>query len=71
MLACTHALTALDADIGLCAALLTCHDLNAGIVGMELLIKGFGASLHTLQTSHTLYILFNSQLLHNKGFSFM
>jgi hypothetical protein len=66
-----HALATLDADIGLGPTLLACNDLNAGIVGMELLIKGFRASLNALQAGHTLYIFLNSELLHNREFSFM
>jgi len=66
-----HALAALDADIGLGTAILAGNDLNAGIVRMELLIKGFGASLNALQAGHALYIFLNSELLHNREFSFM
>ena len=71
MLAGTHALAALDANIGLCATLLAGNDLDAGIVGMELLVKCLGAGLNTLQASHAFHILLDNKLLHNKGFSFM
>ena len=71
MLTGLHALTALDADIGLSAAILASHDLDAGIVGVKFLVKSFGTSLYTLQASHTLYIFLNSELLHNGKLSFM
>ena len=71
MLTDLHALATLDADIGLGTAGLTGNDLNAGIIGMELLVESLGASLHALQTSHTFHIFLYSKLLHNKGFSFM
>jgi hypothetical protein len=59
-----HTLAALDANHRLGAAVLGSHDLNAGIVGMELLIECLGAGLNALQASHTFGILLNSQLLH-------
>ncbi len=59
-----HALAALDADIGLCAGSLR-NDLDAGIIGIELLIERLGAGTHALQTSHTFGIFLNSELLHN------
>ena len=71
MLAGTHALAALDANIGLCATLLAGNDLDAGIVGMEFLVERLRAGLDTLQASHAFYILLDNKLLHNKGFSFM
>ena len=70
MLAGLHALAALDAHIGLGTGAFG-NDLQAGIVLMELLVKSFGASANALQTSHALYIFLNSELLHNRGFSFM
>jgi len=66
MLTGLHALATLDAHIGLRAAILAGNDLDAGIIRMELLIKRFGTSLDTLQASHALGILLNSQLLHRK-----
>ena len=64
MLASLHALTTLDADIGLCAGALS-NDLQAGIVLMEFLVESLGASANTLQASHTFHIFLNSELLHN------
>ena len=58
------ALTALDAGHRLCGVTL-CNDLNAGIIGMELLVKSVGASLNTLEACHTLCTFFNHELLHN------
>ena len=63
MLADLHALTALDADIGLCSIALG-DDLDAGQIRIKLLVESFGTSLNALQTSHTLGTLFNSELLH-------
>ena len=63
-------LAALDTGHRLCTGTL-CHDLNARQILVELLIKGVGASLHTLQTSHALSVLFNHEFLHNKGYSFL
>jgi hypothetical protein len=59
-----HALTALDTNHGLSTAVLAGNDLNAGIIGVELLIKCLGASLNALQAGHALGILLNGQLLH-------
>ena len=63
------ALTALDADHGLCRAVFL-NDPDAGQVLMELLIKSLGASSDTLQASHTLCALFHNELLHRKELSF-
>ena len=60
MLAGTHALTALDTNIGLCFAVLAGNDLDAGIDGIGLLIEGLRASLSALQTSHAFRVLLNS-----------
>ena len=60
MLAGTHALAALDANIGFCFAVLTGYDLDAGINGIGFLIERFSASLRALQTSHAFGILLNS-----------
>ena len=67
MLTSLHALAALDAHIGLCATVLSGNDLDAGIIGIEFLIECFGASLDTLQASHALGVLLNSQFLHRKN----
>ena len=64
MLTGLHALAALNANHGLSSAVLTGNDLDAGIIGVELLIKCLGAGLNALQASHTLGILLNGQLLH-------
>ena len=63
MLAGTHALTALDADIGLCLCTLG-DDLDAAQIGIKFLVKSIGTSPDTFQTSHALFILLDSQLLH-------
>ena len=60
-----RALATLDADHRLCLALLL-HDLDAGQILMELLIKSSGTSIDTLQASHALCTLLNNKLLHNK-----
>jgi len=65
MLASLHALAALDADHGLGTAILTGNDLDAGIIGMEFLVKSLGAGLNALQANHTFHILLNSEFLHN------
>jgi hypothetical protein len=64
MLTGLHALAALNAHHGLSSAVLTGNDLDAGIVGMELLVECLRAGLNALQASHTLGILLNGQLLH-------
>ena len=58
-------LTALDADHRLSLALLL-HDLDAGQVLMELLVKCGGTCINALQTGHALSALLNCKLLHNK-----
>ena len=62
-LANLHALTALDADIGLCATAL-CNHTDAGQILVEFLIKCVGAGLNTFKASHALAILINNQFLH-------
>ena len=57
------ALAALNTGHGLSTSALS-HDLDAGQIGMEFLIKGFGASANALQASHTFYIFLNGKLLH-------
>ena len=70
MLTGTHALAALDADIGLgCASLF--HDLDAAEGNIKFLIECFGTSLNALQAGHTLGIFLNSELLHNQELSFV
>ena len=69
MLTGLHALAALNADHGLGSIALS-GDLDAGQIGVKLLVKCLGASLNALQAGHTFRILFNSQLFHNGGFSF-
>ena len=64
VLAGLHALAALDADIGLGTVTLG-QDLNAGIVLVELLIKGLRAGTDTLQACHAGNIFLNRELLHN------
>ena len=64
-----HALTALDADIGLCAGTLG-NDTDAGQVLIELLIKCSRASTDALQASHALYIFLNCELLHKRTLLF-
>ena len=63
MLAGLHALAALDADIGLGRIALG-NNLDAGQVGIKLLVECFGTGLNALQTCHALGTLFNSELLH-------
>ena len=70
MFAGTHALAALDADIGLGLVALG-NDLDAGQCDIKFLVEGFGAGLHTLQTCHTFGTLFNSELLHSRELSFI
>ena len=65
MLTGSHALAALDAGIGLCAGTL-CNDLNAGQIGIKFLVESGGASLNTLQASHTFSTLIDNELLHNE-----
>ena len=63
MLTDLHALAALDADIGFCSIALG-NNLDAGQIGIKLLVECFGTGLNALQTSHALGTLFNSELLH-------
>ena len=58
-------LAALNADHGLCLALLL-HDLDTGQILMELLIESGGTGVNALQTCHALSAFFYSKLLHNK-----
>ena len=60
-----HAFAALDTDIRFRTAILTGNDLNAGIIGMEFLVKCLGAGIHTGKTCHAFHIFLNSELLHN------
>ena len=69
MLTDLHALAALNADIGLGSGPFR-NDLDAGEIGIKFFVKSIRTGPDTLQTSHTLGILFNSELLHNRGFSF-
>ena len=64
MLTGTHALTALDTDIGLGNASLL-HDLDAAQGDVIFLIECLRAGLCALQASHTLGILLNNEFLHN------
>ena len=61
----SHALAALNAGIGLCTGTL-CNDLDAGQIRIEFLVESGGASLNTLQASHTFSILIDNELLHNE-----
>jgi hypothetical protein len=70
MLTGLHALAALDADHGIGSIALS-GDLDAGQIGVELLVECLGASLNALQAGHTFGIFLNSQLFHNGGFSFL
>jgi hypothetical protein len=63
MLAGTHALAALDADIGLGSVALG-NNADAGQILIEFLIECFGASLNALQASHALGTLLNNEFLH-------
>ena len=47
-----HALAALDADIGLCTAVLAGDDTDAAVVLVELLVERSGAGADTGQTRH-------------------
>jgi hypothetical protein len=69
MLTSLHTLAALNAYHGLSLTLLSGNDLDAGIIGVEFLIKCLGASLNALQASHAFRVFLNSQLLH-RIFSF-
>ena len=65
MLTNLHALAALNAGHGLGTVALG-NDLDAGIIGVEFLVEGFGAGLNALQASHTFGIFLNNELLHRK-----
>lgn len=71
MLACLHALAALDAYIGLGTAVSLANNLQAGQILMEFLVEGFGAGTDAGQTCHTLNVLFHRQLFHNNYLLFM
>ena len=58
VLADLSALTALDADIGLCTGALG-HNLNAAQIGVEFLIKSSRAGTDTFQAGHALGTFFN------------
>ena len=60
-----HALTALDAHIGLGSTALI-HDPDAAEGDIIYLIKSLGTGLDTLQASHAFCALFNSELLHTR-----
>ena len=66
----THALAALDADVGLGNASLL-NDLDAAEGHIIFLIECFGAGLNALQASHTYFVFLDSELLHKKGHSFI
>jgi hypothetical protein len=70
MLAGLHTLTALNAGHGLRRITLG-NDTDARQVFVKFLIECFGASLNALQTSHTLLIFLNSELLHGKNSPFL
>ena len=65
VLAGTHALAALDANIGLGNAGLI-HNLDAAEGDIIYLIKSLGTSLDALQAGHALLALLNSELLHTR-----
>ena len=65
VLAGTHALAALDANIGLCSAVLV-DDLDAAQGDIVNLIKSLGTGLDALQASHAFCALLNSELLHKR-----
>ena len=71
MLADLHALTALDANIGLCTAVFAGNDLDAAQIRIKLLIKRLGTGTDTFQASHALRIFVNHELLHNRELSFV
>ena len=70
MLTGAHALTTLDADVGLGNASLL-NNLNAAEGHIIFLIECLGAGLNALQASHTDFVFLNSELLHKKGHSFI
>ena len=57
------ALAALDADHGLGGAVLL-DNLDAGLIGMEVLVESVGAGLDASQAGHTFTTLFDCQLFH-------
>ena len=65
VLAGTHALSALDADVGLGSAVLV-HDLDAAQGDVIDLVEGPGTGLDALQASHAFCALLNSELLHKR-----
>ena len=69
VLAGFHTLAALDAHIRLSRVTLG-NDADAAQVLVEVLVKGLGTGLHTLQACHTFGIFLNNQLLHKKERSF-
>ena len=70
MLTNLSALATLDTDHGLGTGTLR-NNLDAGKIRMELFIECLGASLDTLQASHTLSTLFNNKLLHMNEIPFI
>ncbi len=60
----SYALAALDAGHGTDLAG-TLNDLHTGLVLVEFLVEGLGASTDTFQTSHALGALFHCKLFHN------
>lgn len=70
MLAGLHALSALNAHIGLGTGALG-DNLNAAVVLVEFLIERLGTGANALQTRHALRIFFYRELLHCKMDSFM
>ena len=69
MLTGTHALAALDANVGLGSVALG-DDADAGQIFIKFLVERFGASLNALQTCHTLGIFLYSKLFHKKVIPF-
>jgi hypothetical protein len=65
MLTGTHALTALNADIGLCSTVLI-NNLDAGQSHIVYLIESLRTGLDALQASHALCAFYNSELLHKR-----
>ena len=59
----SHALAALDAGIGLCASTL-CNNLDAGQIGVKLLVESGGAGDHALETGIALGMISYLYLLH-------
>jgi hypothetical protein len=63
MLAGTHALATLDADLRLGTGALG-DDLDTAQILVELLVESLGAGADTSQTSHTLNVLLDRQFFH-------